>query len=126
MNKTVFLGIVATGLMAVGAIAAPAFALEQTTTIKSNDSNTQSNHQDAYLKAMQTNTIKQSNSPTSTTTQYGVGSVQVGITNQNNSQNAAAGNFLSQSVAQHAANFHFSSKTINTSQSAVCAIVGTC
>ncbi len=127
MNKTTaFLGIVATGLMVAGAIIPSAFALTQTSTITSNDTNTQKNTQTASLKAYQTNRITQINAPTSTTKQSGDSSVQVGLTNQNNDQRALGANFLSQSTTQNAANFHFSAKSINSTQSALCVIVGSC
>lgn len=123
MNKTIFLSFMATGLIAVGTIAVPAFALSQTTTITSNDTNTQTNNQHAKLSATQTNSIIQFNAPSSNTNQNGTSSTQVSITNQNNAQSAAAANLLSQNISQSAFNAHFSSKTISSSQSAVCAIV---
>jgi hypothetical protein len=124
--RTLPLGLMAASLMVVSA-AVPAFALTQNQVVQSNDSNNQSNAQSSTQWAKAKTTTNQGvNRPSASTNQLGVASLQVGVTNQDNSQSSTSGSSVSQSSTQAAANFHASSKTITTSQTAVCAVIANC
>ncbi|AFU59943.1 hypothetical protein Ngar_c30270 [Candidatus Nitrososphaera gargensis Ga9.2] len=107
--------------------AVPAFALNQSTIINSNDNVNQGNVQLSKQWAKATTTTNQGvNRPQASTNQLAVGSVQVGVTSQDNSQTSTSGNFIGQSSTQSANNIHVSSRTTTTSQTAVCAVFAAC
>ena len=124
MRTTVFLGVIATALAVAGATL-PALALSQSNHVTSNDSNSQSNSQKASQSAKAMTVSSNVNAPSSWMGQRGSG-LNVGATSQDNAQSSHSSTTQSQSSTQSAANFHFSAKSINSSQTAVCVAIARC
>jgi hypothetical protein len=116
-NTTALLGVIATGLMAIGAIA-PAFAMSSHVSTNISAPVYQSNEQTSSPRTMAKLNTMQGNSPSSSIgAGLGKNSFGVGVANQNNNQNSNARIHQDVSITQDAHNVNlqtFSAQTTST------------
>ena len=120
-NTTTLLGILATGLMAFGAIAPSAFALSSHTSTHIDAPVFQSNDQTSSPRTTATIKATQINSPSSDIgAGLGDGSFGVGVSNQDNTQSSTARVNQDVDIDQTAANANLQGFSVTTTSTLFC------